>query len=221
MRSHVLKGAFASAVVVAGLLLAPSASKASVIDGFYLRLQVTGNPYDISNIVEFTAGGELTATGQFSILAGTSSINNGFQFKGPSPDYGVFLMGIVHSGDAHDGGLAIFTNTSFSGTGLSFDDLFANYSTEAQLADDLVNATDANGGYTRLANFGLDLADNSTYALTPGSAFTITAFSDGEAIGAGTSSAVTPLPAALPLFAGGLGVVGLLARRRKRRIAAG
>ena len=33
-------------------------------------------------------------------------------------------------------------------------------------------------------------------------------FSDGTA---------TPLPAALPLFAGGLGVIGLLARRRKRK----
>ena len=30
----------------------------------------------------------------------------------------------------------------------------------------------------------------------------------------------TPLPAALPLFAGGLGVMGLLARRRKRKGAA-
>jgi hypothetical protein len=30
----------------------------------------------------------------------------------------------------------------------------------------------------------------------------------------------TPLPAALPLFAGGLGVIGLLARRRKRKQAA-
>jgi len=30
----------------------------------------------------------------------------------------------------------------------------------------------------------------------------------------------TPIPAALPLFAGGLGVIGLLARRRKRKVAA-
>ena len=33
------------------------------------------------------------------------------------------------------------------------------------------------------------------------------------------SIAATPLPAALPLFAGGLGVIGLLARRRKRKAA--
>jgi hypothetical protein len=32
--------------------------------------------------------------------------------------------------------------------------------------------------------------------------------------------AATPLPAALPLFAGGLGVIGLLGWRRKRKNAA-
>ena len=34
------------------------------------------------------------------------------------------------------------------------------------------------------------------------------------------SVSATPLPAALPLFAGGLGVIGLLAKRRKRKVAA-
>jgi len=38
-------------------------------------------------------------------------------------------------------------------------------------------------------------------------------------LGVGTLSS-TPLPAALPLFAGGLGAFGLLARRRKRKTAA-
>jgi hypothetical protein len=35
-----------------------------------------------------------------------------------------------------------------------------------------------------------------------------------------TGSAATPVPAALPLFASGLGVMGLLARRRLRKVAA-
>jgi hypothetical protein len=40
------------------------------------------------------------------------------------------------------------------------------------------------------------------------------------AIGVSVAAATTPLPSALPLFAAGLGVVGLLARRRKRKAAA-
>jgi hypothetical protein len=34
------------------------------------------------------------------------------------------------------------------------------------------------------------------------------------------TTSATPLPAALPLFAGGLGVVGVLAKRRKRKVVA-
>lgn len=41
-----------------------------------------------------------------------------------------------------------------------------------------------------------------------------------ENCGGGGPGLATPLPAALPLFAGGLGVIGLLARRRKRKSAA-
>jgi len=44
-------------------------------------------------------------------------------------------------------------------------------------------------------------------------------FDIGPTTGGGNAGA-TPLPAALPLFAGGLGVIGLLARRRKRKLAA-
>ena len=38
--------------------------------------------------------------------------------------------------------------------------------------------------------------------------------------GTGTTNGSTPLPAALPLFAGGLGVLGLLGWRRKRKAQA-
>ena len=47
-------------------------------------------------------------------------------------------------------------------------------------------------------------------------------YADGQQEAAGTitsSLATTPLPAALPLFAGGFGMVGFLARRRKRNAA--
>jgi hypothetical protein len=41
----------------------------------------------------------------------------------------------------------------------------------------------------------------------------------GGAVSGGVNIAATPLPGALPLFAGGLGVMGFLARRRKRKSA--
>ncbi len=42
-------------------------------------------------------------------------------------------------------------------------------------------------------------------------------FSNGQEVWAFSDVEATPLPAALPLFAGGLGVMGLLARRRTRK----
>ena len=41
-------------------------------------------------------------------------------------------------------------------------------------------------------------------------------FADASAASGGSDVSATPLPAALPLFAGGLGVIGLIARGRKR-----
>ncbi len=51
--------------------------------------------------------------------------------------------------------------------------------------------------------------------------FTISGFAHGVSfIRSYVDPPATPLPAALPLFASGLGVIGLLARRRKRKVQA-
>jgi len=51
-----------------------------------------------------------------------------------------------------------------------------------------------------------------------GGALSMTLVDSGQAaFEFGFNNTATPLPAALPLFAGGLGVVGLLARRKKRK----
>ncbi len=60
-----------------------------------------------------------------------------------------------------------------------------------------------------LSSLGLNLGD-TVYNVVTGDNITIRA----------VSVSPTPLPAALPLFAGGLGVIGLLVRRRKRKTAA-
>jgi len=50
--------------------------------------------------------------------------------------------------------------------------------------------------------------------------FGVSVYGEFQAGGGGVGGSDTPLPAALPLFATGLGVIGLLARRRKQRAAA-
>jgi hypothetical protein len=69
------------------------------------------------------------------------------------------------------------------------------------------------------ASSSADLSHTGTLlidVLTSGASLT---FLSGHNYSSAAASA-TPLPAALPLFAGGLGVIGLLARRRKRKNAA-
>ena len=84
-----------------------------------------------------------------------------------------------------------------------------------------------NGVFTQLTNSGGSIDQNGSFilnVLTNDIYGFYVRSADGEE-GRGdilvTALAVSqvPLPAALPLFAGGLGVIGLLARRRKRRQA--
>ena len=72
-----------------------------------------------------------------------------------------------------------------------------------------------------LAFFGLPLGfdplADDTYIFTLTLLNGSTPFSSAQAIVVAGNGAATPIPAALPLFAGGLGVFGLIARRRKNK----
>jgi hypothetical protein len=81
---------------------------------------------------------------------------------------------------------------------------------------------ESNSGYTMLSSIpgtypgGADFIINTAFGVN-----SFTAFTGGDAdfrtfVDTGPSAA-TPLPAALPLFATGLGVMGFLAKRRKRK----
>jgi hypothetical protein len=98
------------------------------------------------------------------------------------------------------------------------------------------------GGYSIADNFGIALAlsdgdinfsgysSPSTYLINSSSSSSVTASSCGiggcSSVDSFTltltpeSVSATPLPAALPLFAGGLGMLGLFSRRKKRMGAA-
>ena len=72
------------------------------------------------------------------------------------------------------------------------------------------------------------VAGSPSFPIASGTEFFLSLFCPGTvcntaSIASGSldvTSVVTPVPAALPLFATGLGVIGLLTQRRKRKIAA-
>ena len=95
------------------------------------------------------------------------------------------------------------TNVSFGGNSTSYQ------LSEFQLATEVWNVSLASASSLSISDAGL-IAPNIGNVL-------LSAQIDGVSIG--TLSAA-PLPAALPLFAGGLGVMGWLTKRRKRKTAA-
>jgi len=213
MKSVTLKSMFASALFVAGFTLPLSASNAST---FNLDVIVNSNA-DITNTFVYTSGPAFTTSGPRSITGGsTTDIFISFPFPDPSSAYHVMLLGVVASG-SHTGGLALFTNTSFTGAGQSFSTVFPG-ADEAALVSDLMSN---HGSSQNLINFVFNSGVILSDGFVPGDLLTITAFSNGEVIGSSTSSAIaTPLPGAFPLFATSLGALGLLVWRRKRKAAA-
>jgi hypothetical protein len=68
-----------------------------------------------------------------------------------------------------------------------------------------------------LGGDGIDLWNAGTI-YQPTGLFQLTI--DGQGFGVSPTPQTTPLPATLPLFAGGLGFVGYLSRRKKRKAQA-
>jgi hypothetical protein len=116
-------------------------------------------------------------------------------------------------------GLADSESSTIDGLQLiaSPTELTFNFSDNTQKADFVIQAIDDKNGFILYDNtFGnsppdeIDVLINSPYGVTASPMSDIL----------GTAVTTTPLPAALPLFCAGLGVMGLLARRRKRIVAA-
>jgi len=101
-----------------------------------------------------------------------------------------------------------------------FTGTFAGPTTGTITHDDGIGLYDAaNNLVTGLAAAAPTTAITTSFSIS-GGAFTLYYVSaNGLPSVLDVEASTTPLPAALPLFAGGLGVVGLLARRKKRKVA--
>lgn len=178
-----------------------------------------------------------------SIVANTSMANASFVYTytgnlfttsvaSPGANAGVFagkdISGEFTIGSAlgaNFNGFIIPTQFSFTGGPLTINNLDStNYSFDVQTSN-----TGAIIGWTILASisssfFNITVATSNSSDLTSSLGPT-TFMSASNGFSPGTWSVSdppsnTPLPAALPLFAGGLGALGLLGWRRKRKAAA-
>jgi hypothetical protein len=115
------------------------------------------------------------------------------------------------------------TNLSLSGGPFDFTSMWARIGVETSGTATVHGFNGATEIYTQTLNltdtyqlFSLNFDGITSWTLTDQTSGTVTLMDD-ITLNGGTA---TPLPAALPLFAGGLGVIGLLARRRKRKAIA-
>jgi hypothetical protein len=133
------------------------------------------------------------------VIAGTPTASGTDQFCLSNGCGGGSLTSLSFS---IDGGLYLF---STAGSGVSFP-----------------SATFTSGVLTALS-FGQTVGGNDQLQIpfSGGLTYSFNQFSGPSVFTTGTitdSIAATPLPAALPLFIGGLGMIGLLSRRKKRNV---
>jgi hypothetical protein len=136
-----------------------------------------------------------------------------FTFNSPVTSFGIYIAGLgtILPGSttlsiANSNGFYANLFTNYSGTTTSFDTaLFAGLISDTKFTSVTLAGTEVGDGI---------FFDNLSYGHSP---VVIPTFSAAPAL---SDPIATPLPAALPLFATGLGVLGLLGWRRKRKNAA-
>jgi len=154
-------------------------------------------PFNVSAILDTVQSGS-----DFAIVGISGSVNQG----DPATAYNI--TGLI-SPPSDPGNYFGFNNIVYSGLSYTFDTggvgFYANggpnyYPADPSTAYNIYDNGAPNGILSTTASYDVNTPFNGTYSITELSA--------------------TPLPAALPLFASGLGGLGLLGWRRKRKNAA-
>jgi hypothetical protein len=152
-----------------------------------------------------------------AISGAISSVNFSIDYECLSPCFGqgqVFGLAISQGGN--------FYVDSFSQTNITTG--WLNSGTQMIIASDLVqlNATGlVPGSHPNFSTSGSAITFGFvTENFSGGSTYSITAGYDNFEVGNLPTTGATPLPAALPLFATGIGGLGLLGWRRKRKVQA-
>jgi hypothetical protein len=165
---------------------------------------------------------EITGNGTGS-LSGSPFSATPFDFHLVGPDGGGNVVDLTTATISINGGPYTFTNAMH--IGLNFSPNYAFFGYQAS-GPDLIQLTFSNADFTALSSTnsfsgtptGFDVT-NFFDVPTSGGLLTFTNFSNLNLSAVSTGSQ-TPLPATLPLFASGLGALGLLGWRRKRKAQA-
>jgi len=184
------------AAAAVAFFMAGNPASAVTING---TLSLSGLANFDSTSIDFTAASTLIGgTGNFTSLGSTASSIT-FTHMGSS----VLYTSLTSVTDLGCGTGCVFTVTGNGNT--------ATFLLSSITVDDTTNLTITGSGFATLTGF----------TNTPGFFSLTSQGTSGTNVSFSTTVNATPLPAALPLFAGGLGVIGLVARRKKRnRVAA-
>jgi hypothetical protein len=226
------KGALTATLVCFGLA---GAAEASTISGTFgldvyqftcasCNIGSSDQAATLANVAAHS--GDLAGSGQFVgalnlSQSGTGDGNIGtFLSSGGTNNLGATVNGLpLSSAPFGITTIMVFTaNTGASTGSITHDDGIGLYnSANVLLTGDPATIPTATPSATSPVGYTLTLADGA-WRLVYVEANGLPAVLDFEAITGNAST--TPIPAALPLFASGLGVLGLFGRRRKRKNAA-
>jgi hypothetical protein len=192
---------------------------ALVVSVFVSMLAVVGPAQSGTVTVEITGNG----TGTFN---GNPFSSSPFDFHLVGPDGGGNVVDLTTATVSINGGsFNTFTDPMHIGLHFGLDYAFFGYQAPGP---DLIQLTFLPADFTALTSTNSFSGAPTGFLLafsdvpTSGGPLSFTDFDlrglNLSAVSTGSGSQ-TPLPAALPLFASGLGVMGLLARRRKRKAA--